>query len=161
MARARIVDVAWIRERRPGLAAAAAAVLLAGLEAGCGGRLTPLPLSQCSPTTAQRVGSIYRVEASPAESDVAGLLTAGKQPIAGRPFPVRWLVLEMKAADQLTVEAEREGTHQVVVQTVNARGRVGDEVQFPSTITFPTWGCWNLDLTSGTADGVVVFKVPQ
>lgn len=143
------------------LAATAAGLLLVGLQAGCGESLAPLPLSQCSPTAVQRVGSIYRVEASPAESDVAGLLTGGRQPVAGRPFPVRWLVLEMKAADQLTVQAQREGTHQVVLQTVNARGTVGDEVQFPSTITFPTWGCWNLDLTSGTADGVVVFKVPQ
>ncbi|HZV50894.1 MAG TPA: hypothetical protein VFD49_14135 [Candidatus Dormibacteraeota bacterium] len=124
----------------------------------CGAE-SPISPAACAATRPQRTGSLLKLVASPAESDISGLVSGSVTATAGRPLAVRWLVDLRKASDVLQVQAVREGTRQVYRESVPSGGVVGTEREFPSRLVFPAPGCWDTELISGTADGTVVFKV--
>jgi hypothetical protein len=133
-------------------------VLVILLVVACGAEV-PVSPAACAATRPQRAGSLLKLTASPAESDISGLVSGSITAVAGRPLAVRWLVDARKASDTLQIQAVREGTRQVYRESVLSSGVVGGEREFPSTLVFPAPGCWDTDLVSGTADGVVTFKV--
>ncbi len=137
---------------------AALAALTILLTVACGLEV-PVSPAACAATRPQRTGALLRVVASPAESDISGLVSGTVTVAARQPLTVRWLVDARKASDTLQIQAVREGTRQVYRESVPSTGVVGGEREFPSTLVFPASGCWDTELVSGTADGVVTFKV--
>jgi hypothetical protein len=151
------VDRGRVGWRRRG--ASATLVALAALALVACGAEAPIGPAACAATPPQRAGSLLKLVASPAESDISGLVSGSATATAGRPLSVRWLVDARKASDVLQIQAVREGTRQVYRTSVPGGGVVGSEREFASTLVFPAPGCWSTELTSGTADGVVTFKV--
>jgi hypothetical protein len=139
--------------RLPTLAVAAAAVAAAVL--ACGAR----PVSDCHPTSPTRAGSLLTLQADPPESSIRAVLPGPTPPAAGQRYAVRWLVDARKAASQLRVQAAREGTGQVYRDVVPSGGVSGSLAEFPADLVFPAAGCWDADVSTGTAQGSLTFRV--
>ena len=133
--------------------------LAAMLMVSCGSQAsTPVKPAACQPTATHRQGSTQTIEADPSDSTIRGLLQDGPDATAGRPFPVHWVMDSRKAGTVLHMRAVREGTDQTI--GLQWEGTVSGLIAvFPAEITFPAPGCWAADLSTGTADGEVVFRV--
>lgn len=71
---------------------------------------------------------------------------------------MRWLVDARKASREIRFQAAREGTGEVYRQAFE--GSVsGQLAEFSTVLVFPAAGCWDADVSTGTAMGAVTFKV--
>ncbi|MBO0686653.1 MAG: hypothetical protein J2P45_26200 [Candidatus Dormibacteraeota bacterium] len=134
--------------------------LAALLLVSCGSQTPTAPVkpAACQPTPTHREGSSQAIAADPSDSTIRGLLQDGPYATAGRPFPIQWVMDSRKAGKVLHMRAVREGTDQVIGR--NWEGTASGLIAvFPAEITFPASGCWAADLSTGTADGEVVFRV--
>jgi hypothetical protein len=136
------------------VALAAVVALVAG--GGCGAR--PASPGDCRPTAPVKQGSLLVLVADPPESSIRGVLPGPATPAAGRPYAVRWLVDPRKASDQLRFQAAREGSGQVYRQTF-AGAVSGQLAEFQANLVFPAAGCWDADVSTGTAAGSLTFRV--
>lgn len=133
--------------------------LTALLLVSCGSQASaPVKPEACQPTAAHKEGSTLTIAADPADSTIRGLLQDGPDATAGRPWPVHWVMDSRKAGKVLHMRAVREGTGQVIGRDWEGTAS-GLLAVFPAEITFPASGCWAADLSTGTADGEVVFRV--
>jgi hypothetical protein len=137
------------------LAVAAAAVAVAVM--ACGAR--PVSPSDCRPSSATRAGSLLTLRAEPSESGIRAVLPGSTPPAAGQRYAVRWLVDARKAASQLRLRAAREGTGQVYRDVFPSGGVSGSLAEFPAELVFPALGCWDADVSTGTAQGSLTFRV--
>jgi hypothetical protein len=120
----------------------------------------PAPI-RCQPTPIQQAGKIPSVQASPQIAAVAGLLTDGHPPEAGRPAHIRWLVDSRRAGNDLRILAGRQNANQSF-QVVTPVSRVsGLRTEFDSTLVFPQAGCWLVHAKTGSTDATVTFDVRQ
>jgi hypothetical protein len=149
------VNVTAREIRRSAAHAAVAAMLLAA--SGCGAQ--PVGPSACSPTPVARQGSLLVVQADPPESSIRAVLPAGAPATAGRATAVRWLVDARKASAQLRFQASREGTSAVYRQSFASSGTSGQLAEFQGGLVFPAPGCWDADVSTGTAAGSLTFRV--
>jgi hypothetical protein len=124
---------------------------------GCGAR--PVSPSACQATAPVRVGNLWTVAADPSESSIRGVLPGTTPAQYGQPYAVRWLVDARKAADQIRIQAAREGTGDVYRQAFSSSGSSGILAEFPSQLVFPAPGCWDADVFTGTAAGSLTFRV--
>ena len=144
-----------IRSAIPWVACLAVTALLGG--AACGA--SPVSPADCSPTAPARQGSLLLLQADPAESSIRAVLPGSAPPSAGVSYPVRWLVDARKASAELRLQASREGTGQVYRQVFPSSGTSGQIAEFQADLVFPTQGCWDADVFTGTALGSLTFRV--
>jgi hypothetical protein len=134
--------------------ATACGMLLTG---ACGAQ--PVAPSQCQATAITHQGSLLELVADPAESTIKAVLPSDAPPAANQDYPVRWLVDSRKASDDLKFQAAREGTSQVYREQFSADKSSGLIAMFQTNLRFPTEGCWDADVFTGTALGSMTFKV--
>jgi hypothetical protein len=140
--------------RRPiALALAAAAALLGACSA------QPTSPADCRPAAPTHQGSLLVLVADPPESSIRGILPGAAPPTAGRAYQVRWLVDARKAGTELRFQAAREGTGQVYREQVASTGPSGQLAEFQAGLVFPSAGCWDADVFTGTALGSLTFRV--
>jgi len=142
-----------VTRRAIAAALAAAAALL--------GACTSQPTSpaDCRPTAPTHQGSLLVLVADPPESSIRGVLAGSAPPAAGQRYEVRWLVDSRKAGGALRVIAQREGTGQVYREQVAASSVSGLIAEFQAGLLFPANGCWDADISTGTALGSLTFRV--
>lgn len=133
----------------------AIATIVAG--SACGAQ--PVSPSACQATTPVRAGNLLTLAADPSESSIRGVLPGAAPAQHSQPYAVRWLVDARKASDQLRIQAAREGTGDVYRQTFPSSGTSGLLAEFPSQLLFPAPGCWDADVSTGTAVGSLTFRV--
>jgi hypothetical protein len=136
---------------------ALALAVTAALLGGCASQ--PTSPADCRATGLTREGSLVEVVADPPDSTIRGILPGAAPPAARRPYEVRWLLDSRKAGPELRIQSAREGTGQVYRQQFGDSSRSGLIAQFQTTITFPSQGCWDTDVFTGTALGSMTFKV--
>ncbi|MDQ6773593.1 MAG: hypothetical protein M3024_11485 [Candidatus Dormibacteraeota bacterium] len=132
---------------------------LAALTLGaCGGSPGPVSAAACPATASAAAGTGLRsLQATPAESSLRALV-ANAGPVPGRPYEIRWLADPRKAGRAMLVVAVRQGTQQSLRQST--AGTVsGNLAEFPTSLTFPRAGCWDVDATTGTAAGDIILRV--
>lgn len=142
----------------PALLAALAAAPLA-LSACGGAPNSPVSLSACQATAPEKVGTgTLALAAVPEDSSIRALVATSPAPRAGQPYAVRWVVDDRKAGRYILIVAVRQGTNQALRETVagTVSGRLAE---FPSELTFPVAGCWDVDAATGTAAGDVILRV--
>lgn len=119
----------------------------------------PTSPADCRSTAPTHQGSLLVLVADPPESSIRGVLPGAASPSAGHPYEVRWLVDSRKAGTDLRFQAAREGTGQVYRQQFATSSTSGLLAEFRTSLTFPTHGCWDADVFTGTALGSLTFKV--
>lgn len=130
-----------------GLTAAAVLVL-----AACSPAPTP-----CQPTGVVEHGRVPTVEASPTSSFI-GFMTAGL-PHPGTPTAFQWFVSRMQGGPQIQIQAGENGSSRHF-QVTAPRTRVsGNDDVYATKLTFPSAGCWNLSLETGSAQGALTIRV--
>ncbi|HEY4025402.1 MAG TPA: hypothetical protein VGO86_03140 [Candidatus Dormibacteraeota bacterium] len=137
------------------IALAGAIALLAGI--ACGGA-QPVSPADCRPTPATRQGSLLVMVADPPESSIRAVLPGTATATAGRPYAVRLLADARKASGQARFQSARQGTSQVYQQTI-AGAVSGQLAEFQTTLVFPVAGCWDAEVSTGTAAGSMTFRV--
>jgi len=119
----------------------------------------PTSPAQCRPTAPTQQGSLLVIVADPPESSIRGILPGSGTATAGRPYQVRWLVDARKAGGLLRFQAQREGTGQLYFEQVATSSVSGQLAEFQAALVFPANGCWDADVSAGTALGSLTFRV--
>jgi hypothetical protein len=139
---------------------AVALVVLAAATATLGACTSqPTRPADCRATALTHQGSLVELVADPAESSIRAILPGSAPPVAGQPYQVRWLVDSRKASGDLKVLAQREGTGQLYREQVAASSVSGLIAEFQASLVFPANGCWDADISTGTALGSLTFRV--
>jgi hypothetical protein len=153
------------------VAAAVALLALAAALPACGGGGGGA--RGACPVTAQVAGGLppgldpayYRVPHVEAETDegtsgIYGVLAYGGGSLSPAGSAVTWVVDARRAGPQLKVlgtPEEGSGSYRQAFPATGPAGEPGAFARFDSTLRLPA-GCWDLDLSSGTARGTVVFE---
>jgi len=119
----------------------------------------PTSPADCRPTAPTRQGSLLVLVADPPESTIRAVLPGAEPATAGRPYRVRWLVDARKAGGELRFQAQREGTGQLYSEQVATSSVSGQLAEFQAALVFPANGCWDADVSAGTALGSLTFRV--
>jgi hypothetical protein len=136
------------------LVALAAAMTLLG---ACSAQ--PTSPADCRPTALTHEGSLAELVADPPESSIRAILPGTAPPAPGQPYRVRWLVDSRKAGGDMKFLAQREGTGQLYREQVATSSVSGLIAEFQSALVFPANGCWDADISTGTALGSLTFRV--
>ena len=139
------------------------AVVLVALAAATGllDACTSQPTSpaECRPTALTHQGSLVELVADPPESSIRAIVPGAAPPAAGQPYHVRWLVDWRKASGELKFLGQREGTGQLYREQVATSSVSGLIAEFQAALVFPANGCWDADISTGTAQGSLTFRV--
>jgi len=119
----------------------------------------PTSPAACRPTAVTHQGSLVQLVADPPESSIRAILPSAAPPAAGQPYEVRWLVDSRKASGDLRFQAQREGTGQLYREQVATSSVSGLIAEFQAALVFPANGCWDADISTGTALGSLTFRV--
>jgi hypothetical protein len=138
-----------------------AALVALAAAAAIVGACTSQPTSpaDCRPTGVTHQGSLAQLVADPPESSIRAILPGSTPPAAGQTYQVRWLVDSRKAGGDLKFLAQREGTGQLYREQVAASSVSGLIAEFQAGLVFPAKGCWDADISTGTALGSLTFRV--
>jgi hypothetical protein len=119
---------------------------------------SPAP-TPCDPTGIVNHGKVPTVEASPTSSFI-GFMTSGV-PRPGAPTIFQWFVSRMQGGPQLMIQAGENGTGSHFETTVNRAGVSGQNDVYITKLKFPSAGCWNLSLETGSAQGTLTLQVKK
>jgi hypothetical protein len=119
----------------------------------------PTSPADCRPTGPTHQGSLLVLMADPPESSIRAILPGPAPAKAGQPYQVRWLADARKAGGELRFQAQREGTGQLYREQVASSSVSGLLAEFQASLVFPADGCWDADISTGTALGSLTFRV--
>jgi hypothetical protein len=122
------------------------------LLAACSAAPTP-----CQPTGVVDHGKVPTVEASPTSSFI-GFMTGGL-PRPGVPTAFQWFVSRMQGGPQLQIQAGENGSSRHFEVNVPRSSVSGNNDVYVTRLKFPTAGCWNLSLETGSAQGTLTLRV--
>jgi hypothetical protein len=119
---------------------------------------SPAP-TPCSPTGIVNKGKVPTVEASPTSSFI-GFMTGGV-PRPGVPTAFQWFVSRMQGGPQLQIQAGENGSSSHFQVQVPRSGVSGSNDVYVTRLKFPSAGCWNLSLETGSAQGTLTLQVKK